>query len=91
MLGRSNGRCEVTGIAFDYEQRIGYFRPYAPSIDRIDPERGYTYDNCMLTCVAMNMARNEFPMHVFDRIARAYVGRHVLHSDTKLRITQNAA
>ena len=44
-----------TGIRFYAEFDVtGRFHPYAPSLDRIDPKRGYTPDNVRLVVFAIN-------------------------------------
>ncbi len=52
-------RCSVTGVPLSLEvlSRDGR-KPFAPSIDRIDNERGYTADNCRVVCLAANIAMN---------------------------------
>jgi hypothetical protein len=42
---RWTGKCEITGIAFGLNGKRGPF-PFSPSVDRIDPTKGYTQDNC---------------------------------------------
>lgn len=53
---KQGGRCYWLGIpfAFDLEPR----HPQRPSIDRIDPSRGYTPDNVVLACQFANMGRS---------------------------------
>lgn len=69
---RSKGRCEVTGIPFQFEQRKNFSRrPYAPSLDRIDSTQSYEIDNCRLVCTAVNIAINEWGVTTFKEIARA--------------------
>lgn len=56
----SAGRCEVTGIPFDFslrKERAQHVSPFAPSIDRIDPSKGYTMDNIQIVAMAYNMAK----------------------------------
>jgi hypothetical protein len=75
-----HGRCALTGLPFDLRE-IGTGRarrPFAPSLDRIDGEGGYTKDNVRLVCQAVNFALNRFGEDVFYEIAEAaaaYVGR----------------
>lgn len=51
------GVCELTGVPFN----LGEGRTFdSPSIDRIDPTRGYTYDNIRIICHAMNSALGDW-------------------------------
>ena len=53
-LIKNKGRCEQTGYPFNYTYKTKYSRPYAPSIHRIDPNKGYTKDNSVIVCWAWN-------------------------------------
>lgn len=72
-LGKlADGRCQVTKIPFEFrftedERR----RPWAPSLDRIDPRKGYTLENCRLVCVAVNIAMNDWGVELLLKIGRA--------------------
>lgn len=54
-----NWKCAKTGIPFDFEGMKGK-RPFGPSIDRIDPSKGYTADNIQIVCNIYNFAKNQF-------------------------------
>lgn len=72
MLERSKWRCEVSGLPFRVTRAGAYSRPpFAPSIDRVSGPLGYTPDNCRLTCVAVNIAMNEWGFDAFSDVARA--------------------
>ena len=49
---RWTGKCELTGIEF--RPAIGRQTPFSPSIDRIDPAKGYTQANCRFILGAVN-------------------------------------
>ena len=51
------GRCELTGIPF-YISDNGVMNPFSPSLDKIDPKKGYTKDNCRFILVAINSFKN---------------------------------
>lgn len=54
------GKCERTGIAFDFQSHNSYhFNPFSPSIDRIDSKIGYTDTNVQIVCTAYNIAKSE--------------------------------
>jgi hypothetical protein len=50
---RWTGVCELTGLPFELGNGIA--SPYAPSVDRIRPDGGYTQDNCRLVLLCVNM------------------------------------
>lgn len=72
LLARAEGKCEVTGLAFNNEVVKAFSRrPYAPSIDRIDSSKGYAPANCRLVCVVTNLAMNEWGDKVITAMAKA--------------------
>jgi hypothetical protein len=62
--------CSVTGIAFEYGERLRgtSVDPRTPSLDRIDPKKGYTPDNVRLVCHWVNVARGELTDAQFKRM-----------------------
>lgn len=68
---RLRGRCELTGIPFDFSKGPAWMRPWAASIDRIDPKRGYHLDNCRLVCFVLNTAMNQWGIDPVIRLAKA--------------------
>jgi hypothetical protein len=66
------GVCSVTGIPWQAE---GFLRhdPWAPSLDRIDSERGYVHGNVRVVVWAYNQAKSDWPEEVFHELATAYV------------------
>ena len=60
----NKGVCQVTGIPFSLEtiedpeaNECIIKRPFAPSIDRKDPSKGYTQDNCQLVIWQYNQMK----------------------------------
>ena len=53
------GVCEATGLPLVFATGRGR-SPFSPSLDRIDPARGYTPDNTMVVCWAWNAAKGEW-------------------------------
>lgn len=53
------GICEVTGIPFDLQETTGSGknRAFTPSLDRINPNKGYTKDNVQVVCWIYNAAK----------------------------------
>lgn len=66
------GRCELTGIEFDMEMS-GKPGPkfFAPSIDRIKPELGYTPANCRFVLWAVNAFKHTGTDEDMYRLAAA--------------------
>lgn len=79
LVRRSRGRCELSGIHFDFGYDLaamkGSRRPFAPSIDRIDSQRGYTVDNCRIICVIANYALGGWGLETLLLFARGLVER----------------
>jgi hypothetical protein len=82
LLARTQGRCDLTGIAFSTE-RVGVrgLRPWMPSMDRRDASQGYTRSNCRVVCAAVNLALSDFGDTVLHRIAMALAARQISSSE----------
>lgn len=74
IVDRANGKCELTGIPFSTGKVKDDARrfPYKASLDRIDSERGYVFDNLRLVCNAVNIALNDFGDKVFQEIVHSF-------------------
>ena len=73
---RCDGRCVVSGVELTGEEPQASAlvkRPFQPSIDQIDPTKGYTLQNTRITCVAANFAMNEWGLDTLRRLARGVV------------------
>lgn len=70
---RWTGRCEITGIPFALpEERYGRKnRNLFPSIDKIDPSRGYMPDNCRFVLFAVNVFKGDSTDEQMFEIANA--------------------
>ena len=55
----STGRCEVTGICFEFSDQDHQANFFMPSIDRIDSSKGYTKKNSRLVVWGYNRAKGE--------------------------------
>ena len=54
------GYCQLTGLPFDFNPPKGKgFNPYAPSVDRIDNNKGYVAGNVRIVLWAVNSALSE--------------------------------
>lgn len=70
IVRRSAGRCEVTGVAL---RKSGAFKP---SIDRIDPKKGYIKSNVRLTCLVANTAMLNYGEDVLLEMAKSMCEKH---------------
>lgn len=66
------GRCELTGIAFDLEAVKAW---NSPSLDRVAAGRGYTSDNTRIVLWAVNAGLGNWGEAVFAEVASAYLER----------------
>lgn len=59
ILGKlEKGVCEVTGVPLDLSG--GGRKPLTPSLDKIDPMKGYTQDNVQLVSFIYNVAKGDW-------------------------------
>ena len=76
-------RCEVTGIQFDFRgppKGVSNNR-FAPSLDRIDSDKGYTKDNVQVVVWQYNAAKSEYTTEEFIELARVVAG---INTEVKL-------
>lgn len=75
-LRLTHGTCEVTGLKFDLGRDASQrFNPWCPSIDRTDPSKGYTQDNCRAVVWIYNMAKSGWTDDVVMQFAKALTSR----------------
>jgi hypothetical protein len=68
------GKCQKTGLLFNLTAHANYrVHPFAPSLDRIDPKKGYVKGNVQIVVWAYNSARNQWGDDVLLTLARAIV------------------
>lgn len=75
----NRGVCELSGIpfaGFSAEEYAHNVRPYYPSLDRIDSNKGYTKRNTRLVLVAVNIALNQWGDSVLLHIAENLIKQH---------------
>lgn len=64
------GFCELSGIPFDLLSG----RTFAsPSIDRIEPSKGYVYSNIRIVCNLMNMALGDWGEETLDAVITSWL------------------
>lgn len=71
MFMDADRKCMLSGKAFTNArpERVR-FRPWMPSLDRIDPFGPYSAGNCRLVCAYINVAINQFGVDQFVSVAR---------------------
>lgn len=69
------GKCERTGIDFIFDAPPNglKFHPFAPSIDRIDPNRGYIYENIAIVCWSYNVGKHSLTHDEFVSFCKKVV------------------
>jgi len=69
----SSGKCSMTGLTLRMEhwRDAGDRHPRSPSLDRIDPKKGYTPDNVRIVCWQVNLARNSYGDEALYEMCRA--------------------
>ena len=69
-----NGICELTGLPFDFNPtEKTQYNPYAPSIDRIDSQKGYVDCNIRVVLAAVNSALNQYGEETMLPILKAMI------------------
>ena len=70
----ANGVCELTGLPFVLETDYEWTNhPMAPTIDRIDPNKGYVPENIQMVCAGINQLKSQYPTTVVRVLAKAYL------------------
>jgi len=64
--------CPVLGIKFDLRPNGRGMRDFWPSIDRIDPARGYTPDNVIVVSMRANLINNNATVAQIKAVADFY-------------------
>lgn len=77
-------RCEQTGIPFEFTEDPAHANQ--PSVDRIDQTRGYDPDNCQLTCLWYNHAKNVRSDDEIHALMRLAVGNRAQMADSSGKI-----
>lgn len=69
------GVCEATGLAFDLTPPESHRdnNRFAPSLDRLDRNKGYTHDNVRVVCWHFNLARSSYGDDAMLELAEAIV------------------
>lgn len=74
IIKTQNLKCALTGVEFDFSRaKDRRVHPFAPSIDRKDSSKGYSYDNVQFVCWIVNQAKSDYAQEQFDAMCRARV------------------
>lgn len=78
LLEQCNGTCALSGIPFTEKEIPGKrFRPWMPSVDRIQSSGPYSLENCRLVSAYVNIAMNQFGEKLLVYVARAIAKKQV--------------
>ena len=69
---RWTGRCELSGLPFELAGKNS-LRAFWPSIDRRDPQLGYTQSNCRFVLMALNVWKHDRSDEILLAIAQGIV------------------
>lgn len=76
LLMEQDYACPVSGSYFTHDAFDGEARnPFQPSVDRIDPARGYERDNVRIVALLVNLAMADWGAEPLLEIARRIVAR----------------
>lgn len=67
----SKGHCEVTRLPFMFDRTTTNSNPLAPSIDQINPGKGYYPENCQMVVTIYNQAKADYGEGAVLAMARA--------------------
>jgi hypothetical protein len=75
----ANGKCVKTGHEFVIKEKGRNYKdrsPFAPSIDKIDPSKGYTKDNIQVVCWWYNSAKGRYTDEEVLELCKAVVNHN---------------
>lgn len=67
------GRCALSNVEFELKIKR---HPRSPSIDKIDPKKGYLQSNCRFICLAANRFKNDWSDQEIIEIAKGIADHH---------------
>lgn len=72
----TSGVCPITGLPFDMTRGAGKRLPFAPSIDREVPEKGYVKGNIRVCLWCYNAARGDWGDAVLKELVTALASKY---------------
>lgn len=85
------GVCAATGFKFRYGETKGGrggIRPFTPSVDCIDPDGGYTYDNVQIVCSMYNVGKSHHDEIDFIAMCMAVAERNADNIAARTRMLE---
>lgn len=76
VVRKLKGKCPKLGFRFRFDYSGAGYKdrhPLTPSIDKIDPCKGCTKDNCQIVCWWYNVSKQRFTEEMMDNLCRLYV------------------
>ena len=64
-FNEQDGKCFWSGLELDEQFNFIKHHPFAISVERLDNQKGYTYENIVLTRRLFNLGRMAFPENEF--------------------------
>jgi hypothetical protein len=68
-------RCAVSGLPFVLSDGTHGKQPFRPSVDRVDPVKGYVHGNVRLVATIVNFGMNKWSFENFLTMCRAVVSK----------------
>jgi len=78
LLENTPDKCPKCGIPLDYDMNIK-MNPFAPSIDRIDSNKGYTKDNCIMVSWMYNCGKNCYTEETLYTVCKAFINNSIVY------------
>ncbi len=92
---KKNPVCAVTGLGLELDPKDGVRgqHPTSPSIDKLDPKKGYTKRNTRIVSWWLNCAKGQLPEHEFAKLiiwaAEHYAAKYPHHVTDELKEAVN--
>jgi len=68
-----DGKCPVLGVKFDLGYKKGKTRKYAPSLDKIIPEKGYVEGNVVIVSMIVNRIKSDANYDDMEKVLKYYL------------------